>query len=76
MLNEFYRIAFRKKIYLDIEELQQDLDHWINRYNTERTHQGKRCLGRTPMETFSENLDLAREKRRKMDSDDDIKEIS
>ena len=26
MLNEFYRIAFRKKIYATISELQKDLD--------------------------------------------------
>jgi hypothetical protein len=28
MLNEFYRIAFRKKIYATISELQKDLDVW------------------------------------------------
>jgi transposase InsO family protein len=60
VLDEFYRVAFRKKIYSSLEELQQDLDHWLERYNNERTHQGKRCQGRTPMETFEENLDLAR----------------
>jgi hypothetical protein len=25
---------------------------WINHYNTERTHQGKMCCGRTPMATM------------------------
>jgi len=60
--NEFYAIAFRKKIYGSIDELQHDLDRWIERYNTQRTHQGKRCQGRTPMQTFEENLDLAKEK--------------
>ena len=62
MLDEFYSIAFRKKIYLGLEELQQDLDDWLERYNINRTHQGKRCQGRTPMETFLENLPLAKEK--------------
>ena len=62
ILDEFYRVAFRKKIYRDVDELQKDLDHWLERYNTERVHQGKRCGGRTPMETFEENLDLAKEK--------------
>ncbi len=52
VLNEFYRIAFRKKIYSDLEILQTDLDEYINQYNNERTHQGKRCQGRTPMQTF------------------------
>ena len=60
--DEFYAIAFRKKIYLGIEELQEDLDRWMDRYNRQRTHQGKRCQGRTPMETFRENLDLAKQK--------------
>jgi transposase InsO family protein len=60
--DEFYSIAFRKKIYADVEDLQRDLDEWLVKYNTTRTHQGKRCQGRTPMETFLENLPLAKEK--------------
>ncbi len=62
-LNEFYRVAFRKKVYLSIDELQKDLDEWLNWYNNERTHQGKRCLGRTPMQTFLEGIELAKQKR-------------
>jgi len=62
ILDEFYSIALRKKIYLGLEELQQDLDLWMNRYNHERPHQGKRCQGRTPIETFMDNLALAKEK--------------
>lgn len=52
LLNEFYQIAFRKKIYDSIEALQQDLDQWIHHYNHERTHQGKMCCGRTPWQTW------------------------
>jgi transposase InsO family protein len=62
ILDEFYHIAFRKKIYLTVEELQNDIDDWLLRYNNRRPHQGKRCQGRTPMETFLENLPLAKEK--------------
>ena len=62
ILDEFYHIAFRKKIYLGVDELQQDLDEWMHKYNTRRTNQGKRCQGTTPMETFLENLPLAKEK--------------
>jgi transposase InsO family protein len=40
VLNEFYRVAFRKKIYPDLETLQIDLDEYMNEYNTRRTHQG------------------------------------
>ena len=49
---EFYSVAFRTKIYQSIEELQIDLDKWLENYNKNRTHQGKFCNGRTPMECF------------------------
>lgn len=60
--NEFYHVAFRKKVYTSLEQLQQDLDLWINEYNNERTHSGKYCYGKTPMQTFLDSLDLAKEK--------------
>ena len=59
---EFYAIAFRKKIYSSIEQMQTDLDQWINYYNSERTHSGKYCFGKTPMQTFQDSLHLAKEK--------------
>ena len=62
ILNEFYRVAFRKKIYPDLETLQIDLDEYMNEYNTHRTHQGKRCQGRTPMETFLDGKRYFQEK--------------
>ena len=62
VLNEFYRVVFRKKIYASVEELQKDLDEWLEHYNNQRTHQGKRCQGRTPTETFMASLELARQK--------------
>ena len=62
ILNEFYQIAFRKKIFNTIEELQEDLDQWLREYNERRTHQGKNCNGKTPMETFLDGLRIAREK--------------
>ncbi|OFE42905.1 IS481 family transposase, partial [Acinetobacter towneri] len=52
ILQEFYQITFRKKLYSSLEELQVDLDDWLKFYNTERTHQGKMCCGRTPLETL------------------------
>ena len=52
ILNEFYQIAFRRKIYRSIEELQVDLDDWLAYYNNDRTHQGKMCCGRAPMQTL------------------------
>jgi hypothetical protein len=62
MLNEFYRIAFRKKLYTSIGELQDDLDEWIRSYNEERPHQGHWCFGKTPAQTFLDAIPIAREK--------------
>jgi transposase InsO family protein len=62
VLNEFYRVAFRKRIYSSIAELQVDLDAWIRSYNEERPHQGRWCFGKTPMQTFLDAVPLAQEK--------------
>jgi transposase InsO family protein len=62
MLDEFYRVTFRKKFYESMEELQKDADEWIEHYNRERTHSGKYCYGKTPMETFLTSKKLADEK--------------
>jgi transposase InsO family protein len=63
VLNEFYRIAFRKKLYRSIEELQSDLDVWLREYNENRPHQGRWCFGKTPMQTFFDSRRIAQEKR-------------
>lgn len=57
---EFYAVAFRKKIYSSIEEMQKDLNQWLYYYNNERPHSGKYCYGKTPMQTFNESIDLAK----------------
>jgi hypothetical protein len=62
MQDEFYSVAFRKKIYQNIEELQTDADLWIEYYNKERPHSGKYCYGRTPWQTWNESLHLTQEK--------------
>ena len=62
ILQEFYRVAFRKKVYRSIAELQADLDEWMAQYNEVRTHQGRWCYGKTPMHTFRDALPLAKEK--------------
>ena len=62
VLDEFYRIAFRKRIYATIEQLQGDLDSWIAEYNGARPHQGRWCYGKTPMQTFLDTLPIAKEK--------------
>lgn len=62
MLSEFYRVAFRKKIYHTVEELQTDLDVWMQEYKERRPHQGRWCYGKTPMHMFIDSVQLANEK--------------
>ena len=62
ILQEFYQVTFRKKLYGNLEELQQDLDVWLEYYNNERTHQGKMCCGRTPMQTLEDGKQIWQEK--------------
>ncbi len=59
---EFFWVAFRKKVYNTLEELQTDLDEWVEWYNRERTHTGKYCYGKTPLQTFKDSIPLAKEK--------------
>ncbi|WP_433900456.1 IS481 family transposase [Sphingobacterium puteale] len=60
--DEFYAVAFRKKVYRSIQELQNDLDRWMAYYNQDRTHTGKYCFGKTPMQTFDDTIHLAKQK--------------
>ncbi len=62
VLDEFYRIACRKRIYATTEQLQVDLDAWMTEYNQDRSHQGRWCYGKTPMQTFLDTLPIAQEK--------------
>ena len=55
---EFYQVAFRKKLYETIEEIQHDLDEFMEYYNMRRTNQGRYCQGRTPFETFENGIKL------------------
>src|ERR1700759_1624195 len=58
---EFYSVAFRKKLYRTLDELQADLDTWLGEYNEQREHSGKYCYGKTPMQTFLDSKHLAQE---------------
>ena len=62
MQEEFFWVAFRKKIYQTLEQLQLDLDKWLDHYNNERTHSGKFCFGKTPIQTFKDSIHIAKEK--------------
>ncbi len=62
ILDEFYRVVFRKKLYTALDELQADLDLWLMYYNEERPHSGRYCYGKTPLQTFRDLIPLAHEK--------------
>jgi transposase InsO family protein len=76
--DEFYAVAFRKKIYHSLDEIQEDADRWIEEYNTERTHSGKYCFGKTPYQTFLDSKRLADDKMldRLQPTDDTVREVS
>lgn len=62
MKEEFFEIAMRKKIYTSLDDLQLDLDVWLEYYNEQRPHSGRYCYGKTPMQTFLDSRRLARDK--------------
>lgn len=62
MQEEFYAIAFRKKMYDTLEDLQTDADQWIEYYNNQRPHSGRYCFGKTPMQTLIDAIPLVKEK--------------
>ena len=62
VLNEFYRVVFRRTLFRTLDELQCDLDAWITEYNEHRPHQGRWCYGKTPMQTFRDTVPIAQEK--------------
>jgi len=63
ILEEFYQVAFCKKVYGSIEELQKDVDDWLEFYNQERPHSGRYCYGKTPMQTWRDSVHLAKAKQ-------------
>lgn len=62
MGEEFYQLAFRKKVYTSLEQLQADVDEWLEFYNRERPHSGRYCYGKTPLATFRDSKHLADQK--------------
>ena len=66
MLDEFFSEVFRKKLYTSVDELQKDLDEWLQYYNNERPHRGYRNMGRRPIETLELGKKLRKELRKKV----------
>ena len=61
-IDTYTKVAFRRKVYRSVEEIQLDLDAWLGQYNNERTHSGKYCYGKTPMQTFVDSIPLVKER--------------
>ena len=60
--DEFYATAFRKTLYTTLDQLQADLDQYLDEYNRDRPHSGKYCFGKTPLQCFLDSRQLAWDK--------------
>jgi transposase InsO family protein len=56
LLDECFRVAGRTTWYISPEEIQRDLDTFLEFYNLKRSHQGYRLKGRTPAQALREAL--------------------
>ena len=56
LLDEHFRIMGRKKFYESVEEMQKDLDEYLEHYNTKRPHQGRNMNGQPPKKAFIKGL--------------------
>lgn len=55
-------MTFRKQISRSLDDLQTDVETWLRAYNAHRSHQGRWCYGKTPLQTFLDRVPLAKEK--------------
>ena len=56
LLEEHLRIKGRTTWYETLEEMQKDLDGYLETYNTRRPHRGRGMDGRTPYEVFKAGI--------------------
>jgi transposase InsO family protein len=56
MKDEFYSIAFGKKVYHTLVELQRDVDEWLLIYNYQRSHSERYCYGKPPLRLMSGHI--------------------
>ncbi len=62
ILQELRQITLRWTLYLTLEELQRNLDEWLDYYNHRSMHQGKMCCSRTSMQTMIQETEVWQEK--------------
>jgi transposase InsO family protein len=65
VLDEHFRVMGRQKWYNNLEEMQKDLDAYLEKYNTKRSHQGYNMNGRTPYKAFLDALEKKRNVEKK-----------
>jgi len=56
LLDEHFRIKGREKWYESADQIQADLDEFLEFYNLKRSHQGYRLKGRTPAQALRDAL--------------------
>lgn len=59
LLDECIRVHGRTTWYTTTAEIQCDLDAFLRYYNFERSHEGYRLTGRTPVQALIEALGVA-----------------
>ena len=64
LLEERLRIKGRTTWYESVEEMQKDLDGYLETYNTRRPHHGRGMEGTTPYEVFKAGIPNKRRTRK------------
>jgi transposase InsO family protein len=64
LLDEHLRVKGRTTWYETLEEMQQDLEAYLEQYNTKRPHRGRGMEGRTPYQVFKAGLKEAKKAAR------------
>lgn len=59
LLDEHFRVKGRTTWYESIEEMQADLDTYLEVYNAQRPHRGRNMKGRTPLTVFQAGISKA-----------------
>jgi hypothetical protein len=57
---EFLQVVIRKTLHVSLDQLQADLDRYLEFYNREHAHQGYRTQGRTPYQAFGDGREMLR----------------
>jgi transposase InsO family protein len=64
LLDEHLRVKGRTTWYETLEEMQKDLEVYLEQYNTKRPHRGRGMEGRTPFQVFKAGLKEAKKAAR------------